>query len=596
MSGFPDREASGKEEIPCGFRATVLPILSSLLLLVVAPLLAFGEDFTIRSFRSAIEVRTDSSLRVIETIETEFHRPRHGIYRDIPFRYQDELGRTTVTPLTVLSVTDSSWKNRKFNVSRTGGRIRIRIGDPKVYVNGRQTYVVSYLVENGLLFFPDHDELYWNATGNEWPVPIDSATAVVTFSAGMSPSSLRTGCFTGPRGSREAACSVTTDGNGTVFQASRPFRSGEGMTVLLGWDKGVVHPPSRWTRLLFRMNLRENWPAISPFLTFFFMLGLWYRKGRDPRTGDPLVVAYTPPEEGGRPLLPAEAGALFDERFDPQDLTASVVHLAVKGYLVIEEKTIEGILFDKTDYLLRRERKPDAGLPPLERLLLEQLFEGHGSEVRISELKLSFYKNLEDLRKAAFEGLEGLRYFAADPSSVKSAYIRGGVLIAGAGMFAAVLSQRVWEGEMVLLPVCSVISGAIVLLFSRFMPVKTLRGVKALGRVKGFEEFLMRAEKDRLERLNDPRLFEKYLPYAIALGVSERWAKAFEGIAQEPPRWYASGSGFRTFQPSSFHHSLDSALTGMASAMTAAPRSSGSGFSGGGGSGGGGGGGGGGSW
>ena len=84
---------------------------------------------------------------------------------------------------------------------------------------------------------------------------------------------------------------------------------------------------------------------------------------------------------------------------------------------------------------------------------------------------------------------------------------------------------------MVLLPVCSVISGAIVLLFSRFMPVKTLRGVKALGRVKGFEEFLMRAEKDRLERMSDPRLFEKYLPYAIALGVSERWAEAFEGIA-----------------------------------------------------------------
>lgn len=106
----------------------------------------------------------------------------------------------------------------------------------------------------------------------------------------------------------------------------------------------------------------------------------------------------------------------------------------------------------------------------------------------------------------------------------------------------------------------------------------------------------MRAEKDRLERLNDPRLFEKYLPYAIALGVSDRWAKAFEGIAQEPPRWYASGSGTGGFRPAVFHHSLDSALSGMAQAMTAAPRSSGGGFSGGGGSGGGGGGGGGGSW
>jgi hypothetical protein len=599
MSGYPERDGRRKATGVTLLRLSMLCLALFPLAAVSLPVArarAQSEYFTIRAFRSDIEVRADSSLRVIETIETEFHQSRHGIYRDIPFRYVDELGRNSVTPLTVLSVNDPSGKGWKYKVSRIGSDIRIRIGDPKVYVNGSQTYVISYRVENGVLFFPDHDELYWNVTGNEWPVPIESATAVVTFRTGIDPGTLQNRCFTGPRGSREEACSVATDGTGTVFSASRSFRPREGLTVVLGWDKGVVHPPSRWSRLLFRLNLRENWPVLLPFLTLFVMARLWYRKGRDPRTGAPLVVAYSPPEEGGRPLLPAEAGTLIDERFDPQDLTASVVDLAVKGYLVIEEKKTEGILFDKTDYLLRRERTPDAELPSLERLLLEKLFEGHGSEVRISDLKLSFYKNLDDLRKASFEGLEGLRYFAANPASVKSAYIRAGVLIAGAGMFAAAFSQRVWEGDMVLLAFCSVISGGIVLLFSRFMPVKTLRGVKALGRVKGFEEFLMRAEKDRLERLNDPRLFEKYLPYAIALGVSERWAKAFEGITQEPPRWYASGSGSRSFQPSAFHHSLDSALSGMASAMTAAPRSSGSGFSGGGGSGGGGGGGGGGSW
>jgi len=596
MSGFPDRDPPGGEGNPRGFRAPALRLLLPLLFLALTPLAALGEDFTIRSFRSDIEVRGDSSLRVRETIEVIFHRKRHGIYRDIPFRYVDELGRTSIMPLRVATVTDPFGTDRNTRIERKGDFLRIRIGDPDVYVDGRQVYVLTYTVENAVGFFPDHDELYWNVTGNEWPVPIDSATAVVTFAEGLVPSSLRTRCYTGPRGSREEACSATADGSGTLFSTSRSFRPREGLTVVVGWNKGTVQPPSRSSRLLFRLNLRENWPAAAPVLAFCIMLGLWYRKGRDPRTGDPMVVAYTPPEDGGRALLPAEAGALVDERFDPQDLTASMVDLAVKGYLVIEEKPIEGILFDRTDYLLRREKKPDAELHPFERMLLERLFEGRGAEVRISDLKLSFYKNLDDLRKTIFVGLERLRYFAANPSSVKSAYTRAGVLIAGAGLFASVLSQRVSEGTMTLLPVCSILSGGIIVIFARFMPVKTLRGVKALGKVQGFEEFLMRAEKDRLERMNDPRLFEKYLPYAIALGVSERWAKAFEGIAQEPPRWYSSGSGFRTFHPSAFQHSLDSALTGMASAMTSAPRSSGSGFSGGGGSGGGGGGGGGGSW
>jgi uncharacterized membrane protein YgcG len=134
------------------------------------------------------------------------------------------------------------------------------------------------------------------------------------------------------------------------------------------------------------------------------------------------------------------------------------------------------------------------------------------------------------------------------------------------------------------------LSGVAILAFAPFMPVKTLKGAKLLGRAKGFEEFLMRAEKDRLERMADAKLFEKYLPYAIALDVSDRWADAFEGISQEPPRWYAGAGGPASFRPASFNRSLGAALSGISGAMHAAPRSGGSGFSGGGGSGGGGGG------
>jgi uncharacterized protein (TIGR04222 family) len=577
---------------------STVPLLVVLLLLLpaAAPFPVRAEDFSIRSFHADIEVRTDSSIRVTETIDTEFHRPRHGIFRDIPFRYADELGDTTVMPVRIESVGGPPGTVRKHRVERRGGSVRVRIGDPDRYVDGRQLYVIRYSVENAIVPFPDHDELYWNVTGNEWPVEIGSVSATVTFASGSIPAPPRTRCFTGPRGSREEACRAAADRSRATYSATRDFRSGEGMTVVAGWDKGIVIPPSRWKMLLYRMNARENWPFLAIPFTFAFMAILWYRKGRDPSTGNPLVVAYAPPEEAGRPVLPAEAGTLIDERLDPADISASIVDLAVKGRLTIEEERTRTFLFAKSDYVLRKGAEPEALLPPFERLLMERLFRNRGPEVRVSDLKLEFYKNLDDLRKAAFDGLEGMGYFSANPANVKTRYIRAGMALLVAAGLVWVLGGMLSGGTSFRPAISLLVSGVIVFLFAPRMPVKTAKGVKALERVKGFEEFLARAEKDRLERMNDPNLFERYLPYAIALGVSDRWAKAFEGIYQDPPRWFQSGGGVDAFRPAAFHHSLDSALSTISGAMVSAPRSSGSGFSGGGGSGGGGGGGGGGSW
>lgn len=594
MSGSPDpilpRTTWGS--IAWGL-STLLPVLLSLLLL---PPPARGEEFSIRSFRSAIEVRADASLRVVETIEADFLRPRHGLYRDIPFRTTDDLGKESITPLRVVSVTNPAGGAWRYKVDRSGGFLRVRIGDPGRFVEGRQVYVITYEAKNAILFFPDHDELYWNVTGNEWPVEIASASATATVSAGGAPLKIRTRGYTGPRGSREEAYAVTPSVNGATFISTREFRPGEGMTIVLGWEKGIVHPGSAWEATLFRLNLSENWVFLAPLFSLGYMLARWYRMGKDPPTGDPLVVAYAPPEENGRPLLPAEIGALIDERLDPKDITASVVDLAVKKHITIEEKKSPGVLFHKTDYLLRKTQEPGQELLPFERMLMERLFRDHGQEVSVSELKLTFYKNLDELRKSAFEGLERLKCFAANPLNVTTTYQHAGFFIGFGGSALALVAGKIgWAGSASAVP-AAILSGAVVFLFASRMPVKTATGVKTLGRIKGFEEFLTRAEKDRLERMKDANLFEKYLPYAIALGVSERWARAFEGIYQEPPRWYRSEGGVDTFRPTAFHHSLDTALSSMSTAMYSSPRSGGSGFSGGGGSGGGGGGGGGGSW
>ena len=573
----------------------LLAFLLSLLLLLL-PALSPADDFSIALFQSAVEVRANSSLRITETIDTVFHRQRHGLFRDIPFRYTDELGKESITPVSGISVTDASGKPWMHRVERSGGFVRVRIGDPGKFVEGRQVYVIGYTVENAVLSFPDHDELYWNITGNEWAVPIGSVTATVTVDAESRPLEFRTRCYSGPRGSREQSCTVSPTRNGATFVSSRPFGPGEGMTVVLGWEKGVVRPASPWKTHAFRLNLPENWVFLAPILTLAYMLIRWYREGRDPSAKGPLVVAYGPPEEDGRPLLPAEMGVLLDERFDPRDITASVVDLAVKGHITIEERVTPGLLFDKTDYVLKKAKGPGADLSSFERLLMERLFREHDPEVSVSDLKQEFFRNIEDLKKSVFEGLERRKLFGANPLAVTEKYRLAGFLVFFLGGGLALLASKIGLLEGTSPVVAAILSGVVVFLFAPFMPVKTVKGSKTLGAIRGFEEFLSRTERDRLERMKDANLFERCLPYAIALGVSERWAKAFEGIQQEPPRWYVSRSGVGAFRPFAFHHSLDSALSSMTAAMHSSPRSGGSGFSGGGGSGGGGGGGGGGSW
>jgi hypothetical protein len=578
-------------------RTSRLPLpffLALLLLLLPAP--SRAEDFSITSFRSVIEVRDDSSLRIAETIDTVFHRQRHGLYRDIPFRYTDELGKESFTPVRWISVRDASGNPWKHKVERSGGFVRIRIGDPGRFVEGRQVYVIEYSVENAVLPFPDHDELYWNITGNGWDVPIGSVSAHVAVAAGDRTLEIRTGCFTGPRGSREQACTISPDRNGATFVSTRACGAGEGMTVVLGWEKGILRPASPWKATAFRLNLSENWVFLAPLLTLAYMLVRWYRRGRDPSWSDPLVVAYGPPEEGGRVLLPAEVGVLLDERLDPRDVTASVVNLAVKGHVTIEERVTPGLLFDRTDYVLKKAKGAGAELPPFERLLMERLFREHGDEVSVSDLKQRFFRNIEDLKKSAFDELGRMKLFGANPLAVTEKYRIAGFAIFFAGVGIALLASKFGLVDGDSSGIAAFLSGVVVFLLAPYMPVKTVNGVKVVGAIRGFEEFLSRTEKDRLKRMNDANLFERCLPYAIALGVSERWAKAFEGIWQEPPRWYVSRGGFDTFRPAAFHHSLDTALSSMAAAMQSSPRSGGSGFSGGGGSGGGGGGGGGGSW
>lgn len=571
-------------------------LLGALFVFLIAPPVQ-AQDFTIDRFHSDITIRPDSSFTVTESVDVEFHRPRHGIYREIPFRYRDELGKSVETPLLVRSVADNAGKPWPFRISTTGDQVHIRIGDPKRYVNGRQSYVITYEVENAVLFLEDHDELYWNVTGNFWKAPIKESSATVNLAAGRS-IDLRAACYTGVQGAQESRCRYEASGNIGEFVATKRLETGEGLTIAFGWSKGIVSPPSAWKRLWWALNPSVNWVFIFPLASLVFMVRHWRLYGRDPKVRESITVQYAPPTSEGRHLAPGEAGALVDERLDTRDITSTIVGLAVKGYLKIEETKKEGLIFDTADYYIRKVKAPDAGLSVFEADLFRRLLPGEVPGTMVSELKNKFYVNIGPLRETVYKELVRKGYFLRSPEKIRNYYRIGGVVtgilaaVAG-GAFYALFTY--YSGPLHI--IAGILSALPVLAFSGSMPAKTRSGSAAYTDLLGFQEFMNRAEKDRLERMGDRDLFSKFLPYAIALDVADNWARAFEGIDQAPPDWYVSSSGFRTFSPTGFSRSVGSLASSLGTAVYSAPRGSGSGGSGGGGSSGGGfGGGGGGSW
>lgn len=569
-----------------------------LLLLVILPSVASAQDFTITSFNSEITVNEDSSILVRETIDVYFTMSKHGIYREIPYMFKDDLGGTVITPLKVVSVRNQTGAAWKYQVSKNGSIINIKIGDAKKYVSGAQTYVITYKVENAVLFLEDHDQLYWNVTGNYWNAPINNASAVVALAVKGDAQDLKAVSYTGLYGSEEPGGYEAVNNTGK-FYSKRNLKIGEGLTLVFGWDKGLVSPPSALQSFLWKINFRENWVFLFPVIALVFMTALWYSTGRDPKVRESVAVMYEPPKARGLPLTPAEVGTIVDEKIDQQDITSSIVGLAVKGYIKIEEINKDGFIFKSRDYNLIKVKESDDGLSVFESLLMDRIFSGMPSTL-VSDMKNKFYKHLPALRDAINSELVRKKYFLRSPDTVKSYYYAAGVLSFILVLLAGLYLQKAINSYSSTGPglFAAVLTGLCVWAFARAMPAKTRAGAAAHMEILGFQEFLNRAERDRLERMGDSNLFSRYLPYAMALGVADNWSRAFEGIYQEQPDWYVSPVGMGMFNAHVFSSSIGSMASSVGSAMFSAPRSSGrGGFGGGGGfSGGGFGGGGGGSW
>ena len=447
--------------------------------------------------------------------------------------------------------------------------------------DARRTVRVVYTVSNGLRFFEDYDELYWNVTGDEWEVPIRRATAEVFLPDGVT--GLRAAAFTGGYGSRQSAATVEEVPGGFRFETTQALSFKEGLTVAVGWDPGVVARPTWWEHL--GRFIWANWPLVLPVLSLFGMWKLWSVRGKDPALR-PIVPQYEPPKG----MAPAEVGTLIDNSPDMRDITATIVDLAVRGFLRIEEREPEGLLkaFKKNDYrfvLLKQEREW-SDLHEHEIELLEGLFKS-GDTVLLSDLQHQFYKVIPRIKSGIFSRLMDARYYDHRPDKMLAGWLVFGILVIGLGVPAGGALAK----ALTMSPASSMLgvalSGVPIVIFGIFMPARTVQGTRKLEEVLGFQEFLDKVESDRFKRMiESPEQFEAYLPYAMALQVDEQWAKAFEGMYAEgaSPHWYVGTRPGFHFRPGLFVANLNTMTKAAATTMASQPRSSGgSSFGGGGG-------------
>lgn len=627
-----------------------------------------GSGEVIRSFHSKIIVNKDTSITVTETIDVTAtgDQMKHGIYRDFPTKYNQFLSFKKIG-FKVLSVKRDGQPIQWSLADQSNGK-RVYLGDANTPISpGQYSYELTYQTDHQLGFFNDHDELYWNVTGNGWVFPILKASASVTLPPGIPANKMKTEGYTGPQGSKGQDYTSRVDTSGhAIFTATTQLPPNSGLAIVVTWPKGYIKQPTAKQEVIsmVKSDVGMRYELIGLAILLIYYIFMWTLVGKDPPKGS-IMPLYEAPEG----LSPAAIRYIRCMCFDQKCFAASLINMAVKGFLKIDE--MAGV------YTIIKAKGDRTTLTNEEREIADGLL-SNGSSI---ELKNEHYQKIGAAYRATGAILKDdyqKQYFTTNRLFMIPGVLitiltlaagllmnsSGGVFGNSAGIMpgafitvwlsfwtlgvTALVSQIIksWKaarygtgimdkagntmsagcmtlfaipfigGEIFGLGFLLAVAGPIFMLvlliamitnfiFYKLLPAPTKEGRALLDKIDGFREYLSVAESDNLEMFKGPEitpaLFEKFLPYALALDVEQAWSRKFSDALEKAgqsldrggysPMWYSgSMAGLST---GAFASSLGGSLSGAISSSSTAPGSS-SGSGGGGSSGGGGGGGGGG--
>ncbi|QQS35379.1 MAG: DUF2207 domain-containing protein [Ignavibacteriales bacterium] len=634
----------------------IIPVLC--FLIFVFSVKIFSQDYErIESYHSEIKINTDGSMNVEETIKVYSlgQQIKRGIFRDFPTRYKDDYGNKVIVDFELLE-TLRDGKTEPNHYENVSNGIRIYLGSENIFLTPRKfyTYTIRYKTSRQLGFFKDHDELYWNVTGNGWAFEIQKATARITLPEGISKDDLKAYAFTGQFGSKGRNYTYKINPDASVeFITKYSLNGYEGLTVVVEFPKGFVKEADTSQKINY--FIKDNRSIIIALaglvILFLYYIFFWFRYGRDPEK-QTIIPLYEAPGN----ITPAAARYLLKMGFDNKCFAALIMNLAVKKHLTIQE--------DDATYQLIGTGIPAESLSSEEKKVLTSLsLQKKGKSLLLKNVNHSEVKKGINALKSALKTDYEKTYFITNRKyfligiliSVivyvatiafsseaeiglfiwlsiwsfgvillvftvfkswvdvfrrgrkKAASIAGAIFITlfslpfiGGEIFGLVMLSM--EGSPFTLLLLALI-GTLNVVFYQLLKAPTLLGRSFMDKIEGFKMYLGVAEKDRLNLMHPvdktPELFEKFLPFAFALGVEQEWSEQFESIlssVREDGRKYSpsfySGTAWSTFGASGFASSFSGSFSSAVSSSSSAPgSSSGSGGSSGGGGGGGGGGG-----
>ena len=530
---------------------------------------------------------------------------QRGIVRDFPTRYADTSGYWTETGFDVQRVLKNNSKEPYKTEELTNGK-RLLIGREDVILEpGVYDYVIEYETIRQLKFHQDKDELYWNVNGNGWVFTADTVSCEIQFPEGARLKEFA--CYTGAQGSTASDCRAITDSTNRIsFSGSGKFASYEGLTVAVAIDKGIIEEPGEFKRMLAFLSANYIIPLLLTLLLFqlVYYLFVWYHKGRDPRKGV-IYPQFSPPPG----INAADAGFILEQKFDSNLFAAALIDCAVKKKLQIEVKR-EGLLFKSNVYYFNKpadlngsfDSSADYGFS------LSTLYGQKAEKGKYNSTLRSCYTALHTALKDHYQVRNGKKNRKKGMFVLNKGYILFGFLIIIAGVFLSFQFFATHPSLTIALFSISFVVAMIIvhLVFRSIMSAYTKEGRQIVDHLLGFKMYLSQAEKHVYNQLAPPEktldLFEKYLPYAVALEVENEWAGKFDDIMQRAladgytPGYYSMSHGsVNRFTMSDISRGISAGLSSTISSASTPPSSS-SGSGGGGSSGGGGGGGGGGGW
>jgi uncharacterized membrane protein YgcG len=560
---------------------------------------ADANDFQFDSFSADYYLSRDSHgishLHAVEQLVAVFPESdqNHGILRAIPQVYEGH-----DVNLQIESVTNETGHNLTFSKETSNHNLVLRIGDADQYVHGRQSYTITYNLDNVTAKPQGFDGFFWDVNGTEWSQSFATVTAHVHLPTDLQAAYLpaHNRCFTGAAGSTAQHCTIITAKNGAeaiiTNEADHPLAAGETLTFELGFkpDTFVAYtmPPGQMLKLI---ALWLGLGVLPVGLALWLVLPRWWRYGRDPKGRGTIIPEYLPPKD----LSVISTSAILKQGFQPKAISAAIIDLAVRHYLRVYEVAVpRRFAKDTTAYEVELIYRDDK-LRSEETAVLDLLFgpgAAIGSRVKLDDLKNKLYKEAKTIGSTVDEQLTATGYFRNNPEKAGTTLYVIGLVLGVSGFFFLPYSL----GVLIAAGIC-IIGGFI-------MPARTQQGVDTRDYLLGLKMYMKLAEADRIKALQAPhgkltekidttdkkqlvKLYEKLLPYAVLFGIEQDWAKQFADLYEEAPSWYSGSANFNAIYFAGAMHGFGETST----ASFTSPSSSSSGGSAGGGGGGGGGGG-----